>query len=149
MVNKNDVMIGDIIRLKKWAFEVVEIQSNAILGRLLPYGVGTFIEAWPRVDGYYIDEDLLRTLGYEPVDERSIIWACSEFKGEHKGGYKLTYSLADRTFTLLNEPTKERGFCYAYADYLHELMHLYKLFRIDCSGLYKRMRDYKLPTDIG
>lgn len=142
-------MRGDIIRLKKWSFEVVEIHSNSVVGRLLTTGVGTFVEAWPKVDGYYINEDLLRTLGYEPVDDKNIIWACSEFKGEHKGGYKLTYSLEDRTFTLLNEPTKGRGFCYAYADYLHELMHLYKSFRIDYSGLYKRMRDYKLPTDIG
>lgn len=142
-------MRGDIIRLKKWAFEVVEIHSNSVTGHLLTYGVGTFIEAWPNVEGYVITDDLLKALGYEPVDEKMTIWAYSEFKGEHNRGYKLTYSLSDRTFTLLNDPVKERGFCYAYATYLHELMHLYKIFRIDYSGIYKRMRDYKLPTDIG
>lgn len=149
MVDKNDVMRGDIIRLKKWALEIVEIHSNSVIGRLLTYGVGTFIEAWPKVDGYVITDDLLKALGFEPLDDKMVVWECTEFKGEHNKGYKMTYSLKDRTLTILNEPTKPRGFCYAYATYLHELQHLLKSFRIDYSGMYKRMRDYQLPTDIG
>lgn len=149
MVKRNEVMVGDIVRLKNWSFEVLEIQTNSVVGRLLTVGVGSFVEAWPKVMGYEITEDLLETLGYHHEEGYvENILVCREYWNERNKGYVLHYDLNDHTLTFLNEPTKPRGFFYAYATYLHELMHLYRSFRIDCSGMYKRMRDYKVPTEL-
>lgn len=149
MVKKDEVMVGDIVRLKNWAFEVLEIQTNSVVGRLLTVGVGSFVEAWPKVMGYEITEDLLEALGYHHEEGyREDVMVYREFWNERDRGYVLTYQFDDHSFALLNHPTKQHGFCYAYATYLHELMHLYRAFRIDCSGMYKRMRDYKVPTEL-
>lgn len=149
MVKNNEVMRGDIIRLKNWSFEVLEIHTNSVHGRLLTVGFGEFVEAWPKVMGYAITEDLLQTLGYHhEKGYREDVMVYREYWDERNKGYVLTYDLTEHTFTFLNNPTKPKGFCYAYANYLHELMHLYRSFRIDCSGMYNRMRDYKVPTEL-
>lgn len=151
MVNKNEIMRGDIIRLKRWAFEVLEIGNNSVMGRLLTVGVGSFVESWPKVYGYAITEDLLEALGYEQqATYNKNLWEFHEYMGEgsNKVGYTLSYDLKERTFAVLHNPTKSKGFCFAYATYLHELMHLYKAFKVDCSSMYKIMRDYQVPTEL-
>lgn len=142
-------MVGDIVRIKNWSFEVLEIQTNSVVGRLLTAGFGSFVEAWSKVMGYTITEDLLETLGYHHEEGyRDDVMIYREYPNELNKGFVLTYAFNDHSFGLLCNPTPPHGFFYAYPTYLHELMQLYRAFNIDYSGMYKRMRDYKVPAEL-
>lgn len=135
-------MVGDIIRLKKWAFEVVEIHKNSVSGRLLTVGFGVFVEAWAKVKPYALTPDVLEAIGFVRVEVSTKLWVYE------RDDFKAHYDIEEHSLSVLSNPAKIHGFGFFYIYTLHELMQIFRRFNFETCGFYNRMRDYVPPHVI-
>lgn len=141
MVYKSNVMIGDIIRLKKWAFEVLEVGKSAVTGRLLKLGYGEFNAAWSETQPYELTDGLMECLGFAKDNANDHLWE------KISDGMKISYDTRDHGLSILGvgEGGNKRGFCFIYIYTLHELMHLCKDYGVETCKFYKQILDYNPP----
>lgn len=140
MVYKSEVMVGDIIRLKKWPFEVKEIGKTAVTGRLLNAAFSEFNAAWSETQPYELTDELMDCLGFKKDIDNSDnhLWETIS------DGMKVSYDTKDHGLSILGVGTGKRGFCFIYIYTLHELMHLCKDYGVETCKFYKQILDYKL-----
>lgn len=142
MVYKNNVMIGDIIRLKKWSLEVKEIGKSSVTGTILKLGHGDFNAAWWETQPYGLTDELMECLGFiRAVDtNNSHLWEKSS------NGMKVVYDTVDHGLSIIGGRGGERkGFCFIYIYFLHELMHKCRDFGIETCQFYKQILSYNPP----
>ena len=130
-------MQGDIICLKGYALEIKEIRRNSVEGQIVAVGLGSYIEAWAKTTPWVINEDLIWHLGFEL--EHHQVWVMEQ------DGFKISYDFSDHALTFLASPPK-RGFGYFNVLYLHQMMQLFRLFKLDTINFYRAMKTYKLPN---
>ena len=135
-------MVGDIISLADKAFEIREIHKNAVEGKFLSIPLGIYTEAWTRVKPFYLTAGVLRTIGFEKVEEsKENLWC---YKGS---SFKVHYNLGDNSLSILGEPVKVMGFTFCYITTLHELIHKFNDFNIDTVHIYRNMRMYNARSE--
>ena len=143
MVYKSEVMVGDIIRLKKWPFEIKEIGKTAVTGRLLKLGYGEFNAAWSETQPYELTDELMECLGFKKavVSSNNHLWELVS------DGMKVSYDTKDHGLSILGVGSNgnKRGFCFIYIYTLHELMHKCKDFGVETCKFYKQILDYNPP----
>lgn len=137
MVYSKEVMQGDIICMKGYALEIKEIRRNSVEGQILSIGVGSYAEAWAKTSPWILNEDLIWHLGFELEHDK--IWVMEI------DSYKLRYNL--EIHKLMFDTTQpKRGFGYFNVLYLHQMMQIFRLFKLDTINFYRTMKTYKLPN---
>ena len=134
MVYSKQVMQDDIICLKGYALVIKEIRSNCVEGYLLQVGLGSYSEAWAKTSPFIIDEDLLWHLGFELDHDK--VWVLEV------DTFRISYDLNDHNMFFLSSVNK-KGFGHFNVLYLHQIMQLFRIFRLDTINFYKVMKTYK------